>query len=162
YSEPWTAGPGWAYGIANAYRVSYGFVSHTSEYSFYYNYTRDPNTSKSIFGGFNGAASISNVRDGTSNTLALIETPFHKNWYPGYGPFFHAFTHTHQIIPTWYGINGKCCSGLTYAWGAGSLHMGGAQVLLGDGSVRFLSENINGATLSALVTMANLDIPGTF
>ncbi len=167
YYEPWTAGPGGPYGISNAYRVSYGFVSHTTEYSFYSNYANDGNPQKAIFGGFNGAAGLQDVKDGSSNTLALIETPFHKNWYQGYGPFFHAFVHTHVIIPTAYGINSKCCkaagdNGLPYAWGAGSVHPGGCHALLADGSVRFLSENIGGTTLAALQSMKFNDLPGSF
>jgi len=163
YMEPWTDPSNNMYYIKNAYRVSYGFASHCSEYDLgANNYTRDGNANKSIFGGFNGAARIGDVRDGTSNTMAMIETPFKKNWHPGYGPFMHAFTHTHMIIPTWYGINSKAFGGLTYAWGAGSMHVGGAHVLLGDGSVKLLSENISGTTLASLVTMGRGEIIGEF
>jgi hypothetical protein len=67
-----------------------------------------------------------------------------------------------MIIPTQYGINSKAFGGLTYAWGAGSLHVGGAQILLSDGSVRMISENISGATLTSLVTMNKSDLVGEF
>jgi prepilin-type N-terminal cleavage/methylation domain-containing protein/prepilin-type processing-associated H-X9-DG protein len=43
-----------------------------------------------------------------------------------------------------------------------AFHTGGAQVLLGDGSVRFLSENISAQTLAALATRNLGDIPGEF
>lgn len=163
YREPWTDPTNNMYYIRNAYRVSYGFVSNVDEYSLTSgNYMQDGSVDKSIFGGVNGAARIADVRDGTSNTMALIETPFKKNWHPGYGPFFHAFTHTHMIMPTRYGINSKAFGGLTYAWGAGSLHVGGAHILLGDGSVRMISENISGTTLASLLTMGKGDIPGEF
>jgi prepilin-type N-terminal cleavage/methylation domain-containing protein len=43
-----------------------------------------------------------------------------------------------------------------------SFHVGGAQVLLGDGSVRFLSENLDLKTLRALVTPQNGEVVGEF
>jgi prepilin-type N-terminal cleavage/methylation domain-containing protein/prepilin-type processing-associated H-X9-DG protein len=43
-----------------------------------------------------------------------------------------------------------------------SFHPGGAQVLLGDGSVRFLSENLNPAVLRALVTPKGGEVVGEF
>jgi prepilin-type N-terminal cleavage/methylation domain-containing protein len=43
-----------------------------------------------------------------------------------------------------------------------SFHTGGAQVLMGDGAVRFLSENISGQTLIAIATRNRGDIPGEF
>lgn len=44
-----------------------------------------------------------------------------------------------------------------YSW-----HTGGAQMVLGDGSVRFLSENISGITLSQLITRAGGEVVGEF
>jgi len=43
-----------------------------------------------------------------------------------------------------------------------SFHVGGVHVLLGDGSVRFLSENVDGNTLIALATRIRGDIAGEF
>lgn len=43
-----------------------------------------------------------------------------------------------------------------------SFHTGGAQVLLGDGSVRFLSENLNTGVLRALVTPKGGEVVGEF
>jgi prepilin-type N-terminal cleavage/methylation domain-containing protein/prepilin-type processing-associated H-X9-DG protein len=43
-----------------------------------------------------------------------------------------------------------------------SFHVGGAQVLMADGNVRFISENISAATLSALATRSTGDIGGEF
>jgi hypothetical protein len=104
--------------------------------------------------------------------MALIETPFMKGggtYAHIFGPFLHAYTHTHVIIPTWYGINYKALpcadgrpSGCTYAWGAGSAHVGGCHALLADGSVRFLSENIASGTLAALVSMKGGETMGEF
>ncbi|RLS55651.1 MAG: DUF1559 domain-containing protein [Planctomycetota bacterium] len=43
-----------------------------------------------------------------------------------------------------------------------SFHVGGVQALLCDGSVRFISENTSGTTLSALATRGNSEIVGDF
>lgn len=43
-----------------------------------------------------------------------------------------------------------------------SFHVGGAQVVMGDGSVRFLSQNISNVTLIAAETMNASDIPGDY
>ena len=43
-----------------------------------------------------------------------------------------------------------------------SFHSGGAFVLLGDGSVRFLSDNLNLITLRALITADGSEVPGDF
>lgn len=43
-----------------------------------------------------------------------------------------------------------------------AFHVGGAHVLMCDGSVRFLSSNISAATLGAIATRNNGDIPGEF
>jgi prepilin-type N-terminal cleavage/methylation domain-containing protein/prepilin-type processing-associated H-X9-DG protein len=53
-----------------------------------------------------------------------------------------------------YGTNG---TGETYAF-----HTGGANVLFGDGSVRFLSADINIVTFAALVTRAGGEVPGDY
>ena len=47
----------------------------------------------------------------------------------------------------------------THFW---SHHAGGAHFLLGDGSVRFLSENLSQQTLRRLATRAAGDVPGEF
>ncbi len=44
-----------------------------------------------------------------------------------------------------------------YSW-----HTGGAHGLLGDGSVRFLSENISGKTLASLITRSGGEVVGEF
>lgn len=41
---------------------------------------------------------------------------------------------------------------------AGSYHVGGAQFALGDGSVRFISQNINMTTYRALSTRAGAEV----
>lgn len=59
-----------------------------------------------------------------------------------------------QIVGTPIGIHG---TGAPY-----SFHTGGAQFTLGDGSVRFISENINFSVFVALVTPAGGEVVGEF
>ncbi|NUQ63313.1 MAG: DUF1559 domain-containing protein [Pirellulales bacterium] len=162
------------YTTQNAWRSNYGFVSDTTEY--YMNnsrgtaaapitYSKISYITKAIFGGFNGAARIEDVKDGTSNTMAMIETKMQKT-DAAYGPYWNMWTHTHSIEPYGYGINRVWNPGdvlkRSYAWGAGSHHPGGAQMLLADGSVRFISETTNRLTVLALVTMAGRELVGEY
>ncbi len=69
----------------------------------------------------------------------------------------------------WYRINQWDYYGANYLYGrlgqwmtAGSLHVGGCHVVLGDGSVRFISENIAGATQNALAKIADGQVLGEF
>src|SRR5262249_11528072 len=74
---------------------------------------------------------------------------------------------------TGYPVSGPCavnCSNdranFNHGTGSGagpfSFHTGGAHVVLCDGSVRFLSQNISGQTFIALVTAFDNDIVGDF
>jgi len=124
--------------------------------------------------GNNGAASITNMQDGTSNTIAIGEATQQFHTSTSFGPYWGGGTHTAvhgrilQVTPglvqasggtdintaTAYcsinGPNGRLASGLTdsraswtYAWQFGSKHTGGANFVFCDGSVRFLSNNID-------------------
>ncbi len=162
YQEPYTYAPQNMYTIANAYRSSYGFVHDYNEYVGYPMYQGWSDANKSAF-GVNGAARIQDLKDGSTQTMLMIETPFEKSGCSCFGPFIHAATHTHHILPRDYGINFNYNnSGKPYAWGAGSVHTGGCHILLGDGGVRFLSENMNRATLNGLATIYGREVLGEF
>jgi prepilin-type N-terminal cleavage/methylation domain-containing protein len=57
---------------------------------------------------------------------------------------------------------GMNCNNLRSNGSYYSFHVGGCQFLLCDGSVRFISENINQFTEAALITRAKGEIPGQF
>lgn len=143
------------YTITNATRVSYGFVHDDYEYQKAEVYARDPDPTRSIFGQ-NGAAVLNHIKDGTANTLMMIETPFKKEGCGTtycFGPYLQAYVHTHFITPWRRGINENYNNtGSPYAWGAGSKHPGGCQATMADASVHFIPETIDRTVLRGLET----------
>jgi len=166
YDTPHTYPTQNMYTTTSTQRVSYGFVSETTEYdgnAGYKTWSGNTNQTRSAF-GFNASAAMRDLVDGSSNTFLMIETPLQKA-DPAFGPFLNSWTHTHQIIPSAFGINKWWTTSpkrLVYAWGAGSAHVGGCHAVLGDGSVRFLSENINSNTVINLVSAAGGEVVGEF
>ncbi|WP_339733385.1 DUF1559 domain-containing protein [uncultured Gimesia sp.] len=146
---------GGTYYSNGAHRTSYGVAANQYDSDKGASFQGDTYSKKGVL-GLNGSAKISSITDGSSNTVMLIETPLLKttngtDTYVGFGPFWDTFTHTHFIRPTGQGINrprDATKSQRVYGWGAGSFHVGGIHVLLGDGAVRFLSEN---ADMTAVV-----------
>lgn len=108
------------------------------------------------FGNFNGAR-ISDINDGTSKTLFVGEA-----LGAGSGTYRGHYWGSHNLLDTGDGINGVNTivggtwpSNDSYRYtGFSSYHSGGCHFLLGDGHVRFLSENIAQNVLTALTTRA--------
>lgn len=148
-----------------ARRSSYAFATGSfTDYSAPYTaYNSD--IRQGAFGN-SGAARMRDFIDGTSNTIMVGEAwggaAFKTS--SSYGPWGLSGTHTccHAYTPggsatvldvaniaayvSNYKINAAYngdAQGRQYAWGYGSRHSGGAHVLLGDGTVRFLSENMD-------------------
>ena len=104
---------------------------------------------------FMGTAKMRDITDGTSNTILVMED---HHWAAGKTqPTNYArdtgwaspmqVTTAANLINQGYGYNDphKC-------HGISSTHVGGAQILLCDGSVRFISENLDLRTLQAIAT----------
>lgn len=127
--------------------------------------------------GFNGAARMSDVRDGTSNTIAVCESAQQNRGSDLYTPIWgghrrhgtfavnHPSTDQNHINNARYHINGPInivgMTGVTattndlryYVNTASSVHTGGAHFLMADGAVRFISENIDKNTYALLTRM---------
>ena len=127
-----------------------------------------PIVAQGMFGG-NGAAHFQEVHDGLSNTIAIGESIQHK-YDSSFGPYWGAGVYTasmgrvfpkivkfggqvvsYHINGMWQGgVNpetGQCTRGswnrCVWAWVFSSHHPGGAQFVMGDGSVKFLSEKMS-------------------
>lgn len=152
------------YAAAPGWRTSYGVVSYTTATGAAGNWGENTSTLKGAMGP-NGAAKFRDITDGTSNTIFFCETKLEKTDL-NYGPYWNTATHTFYILPgvSNYRINNNYDgNNKQYAWGAGSFHVGGAHVLLGDGGVRFLSENVDlTGVVQALVSIKGGEIVPEF
>lgn len=90
------------------------------------------------------AVQLQDITDGTSNTLLVMEVPleFSVHWMAPHDA-------DRPLV-------------LNLKSDAEKAHLGGAQALFGDGSVRFLSKNIALETLEALVTINGGETVGEF
>jgi prepilin-type N-terminal cleavage/methylation domain-containing protein len=144
-------------------------------------WTNEGKTSKAMF-GFESKCNMRDVTDGTSNTVAMCETTL--DCYNGQGQPWATVDWVggaFVIFPTggstgssklneWYApaswaswTSYKGTPGTVISWGgAASVHTGGVQVLMGDGAVRFLSENINSLTINRLGAISDGQVVGDF
>ncbi len=138
------------------------------------NWLLDGKTTKRMF-GMDACCKIRDVTDGMSNTVACAETV--RYMFNGVAATWgHAKWVGHGVDLTYgNGINyWKCCSwysppnvsgspGRLGDWSTvGSIHTGGAHVLLGDGAVRFISENIDRVTRNNLAYISDGNSVGEF
>ncbi len=98
--------------------------------------------------GYDREVSFRNITDGTSNTFMVAESNGATGaWGQGGSATIRSFTQQPYI---------KGPDGI------GGPAVGGAHFLFGDGSVRFVSENIDGRTLEALSTIQGGEVIGDF
>jgi prepilin-type N-terminal cleavage/methylation domain-containing protein len=115
------------------------------------------------------------ITDGTSNTVAIVETRDQNSavWIDGTSAAVAARWFNLTAPPTYAGttnaINykpyfpgGIFPNSIGQLYGPSSQHTAGAHHLLCDGSVRFVSENIDVAVYDSIVTRASGEIVGEF
>lgn len=162
-------------GVANTARTCYDFVVNAgNSCPDWVSYNR---TTRTMF-GTNSACRIRDIKDGTSNTVAVSETTLEV--VDGVTNSWATAQHVGLGIeldtpPNVYINNWKCCGwdatpyartpifGRLGEWGSpGSTHVGGMHVLMGDGAVRFISENLDTTTRKNLAYMADGQVLGEF
>ncbi|MGE3821109.1 MAG: DUF1559 domain-containing protein [Isosphaeraceae bacterium] len=170
------------YSMQRARRSNYGFMS--SQYT-EYDCPPTHGTSPANRGMFftDLSTGFKDVSDGLSNTCMVGEIRQEKiDWTNNYsvqyfGPYWGSGTHTssHAVVypPThsravstlpnagWPFDNSASYTNykkLPYAWRISSLHPGGVNVAMGDGSVRFIKNTINAYTWWALQTISNGEV----
>jgi prepilin-type N-terminal cleavage/methylation domain-containing protein/prepilin-type processing-associated H-X9-DG protein len=137
-------------------------------------WTASPATLTSPYPGTNGVAGVfsttlnsrtrfEQITDGTSNTLLFVEIAGRPNWYEGRTdigrklPDYSAWVTTNAFNLTGWTADGttrgRCMVNCSNDESVYSFHSGGANVCLVDGSVRFISQNIQAETIAAMCTM---------
>ena len=159
---------GGAYGPAEGYRgvkTNYDFSVDNADRA-YFNYWKRRNLKDRFMFSENTDAKFSSVLDGTSNTVAMAETLrtvadghcpawAYRGWVMtgidlGYG------INVTDIPATWTWVSDMASYKFRLrTWGTGgSLHPGGLNACLADGSVRFISDTTPVPILQAISTMA--------
>ncbi len=112
--------------------------------------------------GWQGCVGISNITDGTSNTMAVLED---HHWIDKNNPT------AMQSDNLWMGSYAIHSTKMPINWNPSgdfrcdqwsSIHVGGAHGLLSDGSIRFVSENVAWQVRQALGTRGAGEILGEF
>jgi len=172
------------YSRENARRASYAFATGSmTDYSAAYTaYSGD--IRQGAFGN-SGGAKMRDFTDGTTNTIVIGEAWGGSRYKTSgsFGPWGLSGTHTccHLYTPSAsstvldattvaayvndFRINaayGGNALKLQYAWGYGSGHTGGCQVVMGDGSVKFISENVDALTFWRLTYIHDGAVIGEF
>ncbi|MCA9069662.1 MAG: DUF1559 domain-containing protein [Planctomycetaceae bacterium] len=135
--------------------------------------TLDMGRISGVFSRFAAAAKIRDVTDGMSNTILMGETRpqcndhFAGGWFYGNAMFALATTapinyDTCQGEPNYQADSCNAWNNWQTSMGFKSNHTGGAHALLGDGTVHFISENINYTTFQRLGDRRDGQVIGEF
>ncbi|QDT24620.1 DUF1559 domain-containing protein [Gimesia chilikensis] len=112
----------------------------------------------------NSKVRMRDITDGTSNTLMVGERTTYNDPVEGpwYGTWSGALPLTDDAPARVIGHAEHLPNGGDDPEDFGSFHVGGAHFILGDGHVRFLSENMNQEIFEALGTRAGGEVIGEF
>lgn len=111
------------------------------------------------------SARFRDFKDGTSNTIVVGECigamSITQNWgTQSFGTTSHPINFMNESLAN--NLPTQANPRWDESIGFRSYHVGGAQFLLGDGSVRFISENIDGATYRGLASVNGQEVLGEF
>jgi prepilin-type N-terminal cleavage/methylation domain-containing protein/prepilin-type processing-associated H-X9-DG protein len=166
-------GPGGTGSSLQGAATNYDFITSDTDFSICNNWKTS--TVRRMFGE-NSATKMVAVTDGLSNTFAVGETTkYHVNgaafawayrtWVmtgidPGTSNPGINLWHLPSVHPTWQNPPYTPIPGRTRTWwgAAASMHPGGCNFVMGDGSVRFVNEQTDGTTLERLCTMAGGEV----
>ncbi len=134
------------------------------------------------FFGLHACSKIADISDGTSNSVMISETV--RSVADGVAPSWGVYKHVGDGVDFGHATNYRrinewaCCAWSTPAWAhpswpatpgrlgeymsPGSMHTGGCHVAMGDGTVRFLSENLDSTTRIRLGLIADGQPLGEF
>jgi prepilin-type N-terminal cleavage/methylation domain-containing protein/prepilin-type processing-associated H-X9-DG protein len=140
-------------------KTNYDLVTSFQDYVCH-NWANSSSGTRYMFGE-NSTTRISDIQDGTSNTIAIAETVY--DVYNGACPAWGYRGWVQTGIDPGEGINIWQLSWTPYRYGQlatwwsnfGSMHEGGANCVFADGSVHFISENTSTTVLSQLSMMAD-------
>lgn len=165
------------------YRTNYDFITVTGSDFGTCNWWKNAATNAKYISGENSKTKITDIKDGSSNTFMIGETtvdPYCNGWSPVWG--YRGWVQTGldpQKTTSGLGINDWSYSaswttcgtpggtnpprpGRLGDWGrVGSLHPGGAQFTMGDGSVRFVSERVPATTLRLYALASDGSVPNS-
>jgi prepilin-type N-terminal cleavage/methylation domain-containing protein len=174
-SDPWYSGTTDVYSIGynkgnlgRGARTSYDFSSLLS-YTCAEWTTQRTNNTRRMFAQ-NSDCRFSDVSDGTSNTVAICESTLDTNngetstWgYRGWVMIGNDLGTSNGINNWIYPSSPTLKIGRVGSWGwPGSLHPNGCQVCMGDGAVRFVTQNTPQVVRDALVRISDgtaVDLP---
>lgn len=150
---------------SGAGRTNYDYISNSRDWQNCVPWDSIGLSSRPMFGD-DSYCSVRDVVDGTSNTIAMAETT--RSVRNGNSVAWGYRGHTMLGISLVHaGINvfaaNEAATGKLDQWAwTGSLHRGGMHILLGDGAVRFMSENIDTTTRINLSRIADGQVIGEY
>jgi len=146
-------------------KASYGAVYGSDEV---YYALQIASTRRGMF-MYNSRVSIRDITDGTSNTLAVAERHWDgvatdDSFLKRRGAIWSGKPNASNKYCTLVRTNDSAAFSLggTNASSASSMHEGGAHFLMGDGTVRFLSENMNPQLYRRLGQIADNEVVGEY